>query len=142
MPGGALRNTAPVTSTPPLGSVAHFAVNADDPDAAQHFYGEVFGWRFTAWGAADFFRISTADGDLPGPIGALQRRRDLVPGGPAVVELTVAVDDVDRVCAASTAAGGHVLMTGTIVPGVGELAFVQDPSGIVIGAMRYDPSVG
>jgi hypothetical protein len=131
-----------VNSTPPPGCVAHFAVNADDVAAAQRFYREVFGWRFTAWGAPDFFRISTADGELPGPIGALQKRRDLVPGGRPGVELTVAVDDVDQVCVASIAAGGRVLMAKTVVPGVGELAFVQDPSGIAIGAMRYDPSLG
>ena len=58
-------------------------------------------------------------------------------GGPPVVELTVAVDDVDAACAACTSAGGRVLMEKAVIDGVGELAFLQDPSGIPIGAMRY-----
>jgi predicted enzyme related to lactoylglutathione lyase len=127
-----------VTSPPPSGTAAHFAINAVDVAAAQRFYAAVFGWRFDAWGPPGFFKITTADGALPGPIGALQERRDLVEGAPPVVELTVAVDDVDRACAACEAAGGRVLMPKTAIPGVGELAFVQDPSGIAVGAMRYE----
>jgi predicted enzyme related to lactoylglutathione lyase len=131
-----------MTSAPAAGSVAHFAINADDVEAARRFYGAVFDWRFTAWGPPGFFHIHRADGSLPGPIGALQARRDLVPGAPAVVELTVAVDDVDRACAACLAAGGRVLMERAVIPGVGEIAFLQDPSGIALGTMRYDSSVG
>jgi len=132
---------ARMTSTPAAGSVAHFAINADDLDAAQRFYGEVFGWRFSPWGPPGFFHIRRADGSLPGPFGALQPRRDLIPGPTAAVELTVAVEDVDRARAACTAAGGRVLMEKAVIPGVGELAFLQDPSGIAIGAMRYDTTV-
>ena len=36
-----------------------------------------------------------------------------------------------------TAHGGRVLMEKTVIPGVGELAFLLDPSGIPVGAMRY-----
>src|SRR5438309_10852703 len=125
-----------------LGIVAHFAINIDDVDAACWFYGEVFGWRFTPWGPPGFLKIERPDGSLPGPIGALQQRRDLVAGAPPAVELTVAVDDVDRVSAACTAAGGRVLMAKTVIPGVGELVFLQDPSGVAIGAMRYDEGAG
>jgi predicted enzyme related to lactoylglutathione lyase len=121
--------------------VAHFAINAVDVPASQRFYAAVFGWRFDAWGPPGFFKVTTAEGSLPGPIGALQQRRDLVEGAPPVIEVTVAVDDVDRVCAACEAAGGRVLMPKTEIPGVGELAFLQDPSGIAIGAMRYEAAM-
>jgi predicted enzyme related to lactoylglutathione lyase len=130
-----------MTSAPAPGSVAHFAINADDVEAARRFYGAVFGWRFTPWGPPGFFRVQRSDGSVPGPIGALQGRRDLVPGGPAVIELTVAVADVDQVCAACLEAGGRVLTEKAVIPGVGEIAFLQDPSGIAVGAMRYDSSV-
>src|SRR3954469_24837066 len=113
-----------MTSAPAPGSVAHFAINADDVEAAQRFYGVVFGWRFTPWGPPGFFHVHRADGSLPGPIGALQGRRDLVPGAPAVVELTVAVADVEQVCAACLEAGGRVLLPKMAIPGVGEIAFV------------------
>jgi predicted enzyme related to lactoylglutathione lyase len=126
-----------MTEKPAVGSVAHFALNADDIGAAQRFYAAVFGWRFAPWGPPGFFRIQRSDGSLPGPIGALQQRRDLVPGSPPLAELTVAVDDVDEACASCTAHGGRVLLEKTLIPGVGELAFLLDPSGIPIGAMRY-----
>jgi predicted enzyme related to lactoylglutathione lyase len=129
-------------SVPEAGTVAHFAINADDLTAARRFYTEVFGWQFTSWGPPGFFRIQRPDGSTPGPIGALQARRDLVSGTPATVEITVAVDDVDRACADCRAAGGQVLMEPTQLPGVGELAFLQDPSGVPIGVMRYDSAVG
>ena len=57
-------------------------------------------------------------------------------------ECTVAVDDVDAVTAAAVAAGGEVLMARTTIPGVGDLAFVKDPAGNIVGAMRYDTSAG
>jgi uncharacterized protein len=127
---------------PESGTVAHFAINADDLTASRRFYAEVFGWQFTPWGPPGFFQIQRPDGSTPGPIGALQARRDLVAGAPAAVEITVAVDDVDRACADCRAAGGQVLMEPTRIPGVGELAFLQDPSGVPIGVMRYDAPAG
>ncbi|SRR6266550_5594923 len=125
--------------TPPRpGDIAHFAINADDLDAAQRFYAAAFGWRFEAWGPPDFFHVLTADGDRPGLIGALQRRRELVPGQRMPgFELTVAVADVDAVAAAVRANGGRILLEKTTIPGVGELIFFEDPDGNVAGAMRY-----
>ena len=42
------------------GHIAHFAINADDVDAARRFYGEVFDWTFEPWGPPGFFHIRTA----------------------------------------------------------------------------------
>ena len=121
------------------GAVAHFAINADDVDASRRFYEACFGWRFEPWGPPDFFKIYRTDGSLPGPIGALQGRVERAPGLSATgFECTVAVEDVAAVIDATVAAGGEVLMEPATIPGVGELAFVRDPSGNVVGAMRYD----
>jgi hypothetical protein len=32
-------------------------------------------------------------------------------------------------------------MEKAVIPGVGEIAFLQDPSGIALGVMRYEPQV-
>ncbi len=124
---------------PMTGELAHFAINADDVEATKAFYEHVFGWRFTPWGPPDFFHIETgADAGSP-PQGSLQRRRDLVPDSPATgFECTVAVPDVDAVTKAALAHGGRVVMARTTITGVGDLVFVADPSGNVVGAMRYD----
>jgi uncharacterized protein len=127
------------TTTPPLGHLAHFAINADDVTATRRFYEATLGWTFEPWGPPEFFHIYAASGERPGAIGALQSRRDLGDGvRPVGFECTVAVDDVDAAIDRATAAGGSVLMATTTITGVGDLAFVQDPSGNPVGLMRYD----
>lgn len=119
--------------------LAHFAVNADDVDRARAFYGAVFDWRFEPAGRPDFFRIATRSGEQPGPIGVVQKRRELVPGFRTnAFECTIAVDDVDGVAAAVEANGGQVLMPRAEIPGVGALIFFADPEGNVCGAMQYE----
>ena len=118
--------------------LAHFAIHADDVDRARSFYEQVFGWTFDAWGPPDFFKIDTG-ADENAPIGALQARRALDDGGPTRgFECTIAVDDVQSVTAAATSAGGKILMEPTTITGVGELVFVEDTEGNIVGAMRYD----
>lgn len=126
---------------PASGHLTHFAINSDNLGASRRFYEAIFSWRFEAWGPPDFFHIHDENGDQPGPIGALQARRDLAGGRPTTgFECTVAVDDADRAAAAALAAGGVVLMEKTTISGVGDLVFVADPSGHPVGAMRYDSS--
>ncbi|MBN9793506.1 MULTISPECIES: VOC family protein [unclassified Pseudonocardia] len=135
--------TTPTTpTTPPIGTVAHIAINSDDTDASRAFYGAVLGWRFEPWGPPEFFRVHTDRGRDPGPFAALQHRRVFDGGVAAPVEITVAVDDVAAGLAAAVSAGGRVLMEPTTIAGVGELAFVADPSGVPVGLMRYDPAAG
>jgi uncharacterized protein len=122
------------------GELAHFAINADDVEATKAFYEHVFGWRFEPWGPPDFFHIDTGSAAVA-PQGALQRRRELVPGERTVgFECTVSVPDVDAVAKAAVAHGGRVVMARSTITGVGDLVFVADPSGNVVGAMRYDES--
>lgn len=119
-----------------MSSIQHFAINADDVGHARHFYAEVFGWSFEAWGPPDFFQIDTGEGGMR---GALQKRREIVPGRPMPgIECTIAVDDVDSLADAIVAAGGKVLMPKTTITGVGDLIFFEDSEGNVAGAMRYE----
>jgi uncharacterized protein len=123
----------------PANHVAHFAINADDLNRARHFYEKVFGWRFEAWGPPGFFQITTAAGREPGPLGALQKRRELVAGQPTIgYECTVSVADVDAVAAAVVANGGTILIPRTLIPTVGHLIFFRDSEGNAVGAMQYD----
>jgi uncharacterized protein len=114
------------------GHLAHFAFNADDVEASRAFYERLFGWSFENPYPA-FFRTSS-----PGPaIGAVQGRRallDVPTNGP---EVTFAVDDLGVALDAVAAGGGRVLMPPTAIDGVGELAFVADPGGNVLGLMRF-----
>jgi predicted enzyme related to lactoylglutathione lyase len=122
----------------PAGTVSHFAINADDPEASQRFYRATFGWRFEPWGPPGFFHVQRSDGELPGPIGALQGRRQLLDEPTNGFECTVAVDDVAAVEASATSNGGRILMERSTIPGVGHLIFLADPAGNVVGAMQYE----
>ena len=123
----------------PVATVAHFAINADDVNRARRFYERVFGWKFEPWGPPGFFQIQTAAGSKPGILGALQKRRELVPGQPTIgYECTISVADVDAVAATVVANGGTILIPRTLIPTVGYLIFFRDPEGNVAGAMQYD----
>ena len=119
--------------------LAHFAINADDLDACRRFYETVFGWTFRPWGPPGFFRIDRDDGGPREIVSALQQRRELVEGRPILgFECTFAVDDVDVIAERARAVGGRVVMDKATIPGVGDLIWIEDPSGNVVGAMRYD----
>jgi len=119
--------------------VSHFAINADDLKRARKFYEHVFGWAFEAWGPPGFYLIHTGPESDPGVAGALQQRRELVPGKPTVgFECSVSVDSADAAAKAAEAYGGKVIMAKTIIPTVGELVWLQDPEGNVVGAMKYE----
>ncbi|MEO6715075.1 MAG: VOC family protein [Mycobacteriales bacterium] len=115
--------------------IRHFAINADDVAATADFYSTVFDWRFAPWGPPGFYQIETG-GEL---IGALQQRRELIPGQRTLgFECTIAVGDVAAATAAIVAAGGRILMERSTIAGVGHLIWFADPSGNVVGAMQYD----
>ena len=113
--------------------IAHFAINADDPQASLRFYEALFGWRFEPFGPPGFFRMQRESG----LVIALQQRRDL--GGVRLTgfECTISVPDVDAIAAAVGPHGGRVVMERARIPDVGDLMFFADPSGNVAGAMRY-----
>lgn len=124
-------------------TLSHFAINADDIDVTRTFYEAVFGWRFAAWGPPGFYRVAADDAAGPGLDAALQQRRDLLPTGPTTgFECTVAVDDVDAVARAAGSSGGRILRPLTTIAGVGHIVWLADPSGNVVGAMRYDDAAG
>ena len=116
------------------GSLAHFAINADDVDRAKRFYERAFGWKFAAWGPPGFYQIEGA-----GVYGALQGRRELVKGTRTIgFECSIAVDSIDATEKAVVAAGGTIALARSVIAGVGTLMFFKDPEGNVFGAMQYD----
>jgi predicted enzyme related to lactoylglutathione lyase len=118
-----------------MSQLAHFAINSDDVDRSRAFYQKVFGWTFTAWGPPGFYQLEGA-----GIRGALQARRDLVPGQPILgFECTIAVASLDAVERAVLAEGGTIVSPRTVIAGVGTLLFFREPGGAIVGAMQYDP---
>ncbi|MYM30531.1 VOC family protein [Duganella sp. CY15W] len=119
-------------------TLRHFAINADDVGRARTFYESVFGWRFDPWGPPGFYQIKNAGQGL---LGALQERRELVPGvRVAAYETSMGVDDLRATMAAVEAGGGRIVMQPYRIEGVGELIYFEDTEGNLVGAMQYDPA--
>lgn len=121
--------------------LSHFAINADDVPATRLFYEQTFGWSFAPWGPPGFYRSDSGDVRGPGITAAIQQRRDLIPGHPVNgFECTISVADVRSTAAAALDNGGRVVFAPTTISGVGQLVWLADPNGNVVGAMAYDSS--
>jgi uncharacterized protein len=115
--------------------VVHFEIGVDDPDRAIKFYGDVFGWKTSKWdGPADYWLIQTGTAPEPGIDGAFARR-----GPNALTTNTISVPSVDKAIVKILDAGGKIIMPKYAIPGIGWLAYFQDPEGNVYGIMEDNP---
>lgn len=107
-----------------------------DADAAQAFYGAIFGWKARDSGQPDMdYRLLTASA---GDVGGLMQITDgMKAGGAQPVWLGyIAVDDVDAAVASIMKAGGKTQMPAMDIPTVGRIAMMADPQGAPFYVMR------
>jgi predicted enzyme related to lactoylglutathione lyase len=131
------RYSAPKSDGPP--TLRHFAINADDVQRGKAFYESVFGWSFTPWGPPNFYQCRNAGEGL---LGALQERRELVPGRRATsLETTFAVPDIRATLAMAQRNGGKILMQPYRIDGVGEIGYFEDTEGNMCGLAQYVPGL-
>jgi predicted enzyme related to lactoylglutathione lyase len=110
--------------------VVHFEIYGDKPEKLVNFYKNVFGWKFEKWGPVDYWIIKTGEGaGIDGGLG-----KDRNPG-----VNTIDVPDVDKYLAKIKKAGGTVVEPKMTLPGIGYLAYFQDPQGNIFGIMKDDP---
>lgn len=122
-----------------MAHIAHFSINADNVARAQKFYGNVFGWKYNAYGPPGFFMIDFGRAPAAVMLGSLQERRELVAGVRMNgFECTIAVDDIRKTAAAIEKNGGRIVMQICTLAGIGQLLFFEDPEGNLAGAMQYD----
>ena len=88
--------------TPVHHAINYVEITVTDMDAAQHFYGTAFGWRFTDYAPA-YAGIQAPKGD--GEVGGLSLGQNVEPGGPLVLLYS---DDLDATVAAVKDAGGTI----------------------------------
>jgi predicted enzyme related to lactoylglutathione lyase len=118
------------------GRVAHIAINTDDDDATRAFYEGLFDWRFEPYFPGFVRTVLPAAAEV---VAAVQTRRELLPGirtnGP---EVTIEVDDLGLVLGRVEELGGRIVMDRATIPSVGDLTFLADPSGNLVGVIEYD----
>jgi predicted enzyme related to lactoylglutathione lyase len=116
----------------------HFEIPVDDPDRAEAFYRDVFGWSFQRFeGAPDYYGMATTGEENPGINGALFKR-----GPDASITLTMSVDSIEDAAATVTAHGGTVVQGKMPIPGMGWFATCQDTEGNKFGLYTNDTSAG
>ena len=102
-------------------------LNTSDPDAAQRFYSELFGWRFRAaeggespyWGIYRGERMNGGMMPLPPEAGA-----------PSHWLVYVGIDDIGAAAEQIGSSGGQVMIPPREVPG-GRILVAQDPQGAI-----------
>ena len=110
---------------------------SDDVDKARDFYTKVLGWDTEVMdigkGPYTVFKI----GDRP--VAGLMAKppEAAAAGAPTAWTSYVTVDDVDARTAQVAGAGGAVIVEPVDIPAIGRMAIIQDPTGGVIGIIKY-----
>jgi predicted enzyme related to lactoylglutathione lyase len=121
-----------------MNRVTHFEIYTDDPEAAQSFYRDVFGWKFSKFdGPIEYWLVTTGDDNDPGINGGLARPRE---GQSPGTLNTVAVQSLDASINKIEQSGGKICVPKMAIPKVGWLAYAEDPRGNVFGIIEPDTS--
>ncbi len=111
--------------------VAFFEVTSSEPERAQKFYAELFGWHITPdpeMGGYALVDTQSGDGAIPGGIGAPQE------AGDTGVKIYMRVDDLDAYLGRAAELGGTPLVPPMDLPGeYGRIAILADPDGNAVG---------
>jgi predicted enzyme related to lactoylglutathione lyase len=112
-------------------TLAWFEVAAQDPDKAQAFYSELFGWSYyqDPVSTGVDYRITNAPGTEM-PMGGITAANDELPGH-AVFYILVA--DVAATCAAAEGIGGTVVAKEPEPQAGPAFAYLRDPEGHLFG---------
>lgn len=115
----------------------HFEIYTDNPEAAQLFYKDVFGWNFQKFegGPIEYWLVTTGDDNEPGINGGLTRPRE---GQSSGTINTVAVESLEKTIAKIEQSGGKICVPKMPIPKIGWLAYAEDPAGNVFGIIEPD----
>jgi len=114
--------------------VVHFEILGQDARTLRSYYGDLFGWEFSAAGPMDYALTdpgrSAAGPGIPGGVGAMPE------GYPGQVTIYVEVPDVEAALARAQTLGGRRLMGPEKVTEGVEIGQFADPEGHVIGLIK------
>ena len=118
----------------------HFEIHAGDPDRAERFYIDVFGWSVQSIGGPMDYRLLNAGPPDEAGIGGalLQRQAGEAEEGQAVnaYVCTIGVESIEETERAVVAAGGQQVAERVEVPEVGRLSYFKDTEGNTFGALQ------
>ena len=127
--------------------VVHFEIQADNPERAMKFYGDVFGWEWKDWSGvtgSPYWGIMTApmDSKEPGINGGLLKRPCPAPKpeqGTNAFVCTIQVEDFDAVAKKILDAGGKEALPKMNLGGMAWQGYFLDPEGNTFGLHQVIP---
>jgi predicted enzyme related to lactoylglutathione lyase len=129
-------------NTFPAGAFVWHDLITHDIEAAQEFYGGLFGWEFV--NAADReghpYVLAKLDGRYAAGILQLEQPNDGSLYSRWLGYMTV--NDIDTALSTAYSAGGNVVESSRTIAEVGKVAAIQDSQNAVLGLVetRFDPS--
>jgi hypothetical protein len=102
----------------------HVELSTSDSGGSKAFYGGAFGWSFQDDEEMNYTMWSSGEGQLSGGFNPVS---DQNPAG--TVTVYIQTNDLAATKAKIKAAGGTITLEHMEVPGFGDLAFFQDPTG-------------
>ena len=112
--------------------IVHFEIPSNEPEKAQEFYKNTFGWTFQKWGEEDYWMAMTGDKETPGIDGAVMKKRD--PQQPVVN--TIGVKDLDESIAKIEKNGGQIVVPKMPVGDFAVMAYFKDTDGNIMGVYQ------
>jgi hypothetical protein len=117
---------------PKPGAFVHVEFAVKDPNRVKKFYGELFGWKFQ-----DFPEMNYSTFDTPsGPGGGV---RTLQEGEAPGILNYILVPSIEEIVGKIQTAGGKILFPKEEVPGMGWLAWFEDPAGTKMALWQPGP---
>jgi predicted enzyme related to lactoylglutathione lyase len=121
-----------------VGSWTWNQLQTRDPEGAEKFYGEVFGWRFDAMedAPAPYWMVQIDGQAWPeGAAGAMDITGAMPDEVPAHWLVYLGVEDADAAAEKTTAAGGQILFPPSDIA-VGRIVGLSDPQGAAFAAIK------
>ena len=112
--------------------VMHWQILSKDPERAESFYTELFGWTVAAKNSLGYRTVSTGSKEgIGGGIWPIAPNE-----GFSMVQLFIRVDDVKAFAAKAQELGGKVIIPPQKLPDGDEMAVLTDADGIPFGLMK------
>lgn len=131
----------PVQTSYAHGTPSFIDLSTTDPEAAQTFYGALFGWTFETNPTDDGGEYHMARIDGKTAAGMMQKPEAMA-DVPSMWSSYVTVSDLDQTLAAVEAAGGSIFMPSMPVMTAGTMAVVADPVGAVLCLWQAKDNIG
>jgi predicted enzyme related to lactoylglutathione lyase len=123
----------PLRDTAPTGAPCWIDLFTSDPDAAQSFYGQLFGWKAETAGE-EYGGYINFSKDGVAVAGGM--RNDGSSGMPDAWSVYLATDDAQATADAAAAHGGQVLLAPMAVGELGTMLLLADAGHAAIGAWQ------